>query len=176
MDEWSSTSPSVFQPLLKSSPSHPAAPKSSDYELVPLVAHLHLRPNVSLKIGVRFIRPLLLSLAFTCLAACREVGSRRRNISCNTSSMLCANRSLNRAIVCSVGSSKAVKGGRRMGKLFTKDPQPRAVPRTARPLLDGPLDRLRLDRNGALTSFHFDIDFYATKASTTDGVMNPFRI
>ena len=63
-----------------------------------------------------------------------------------------------------------------MVKLFTKDPQPRALPRTAGPLLDGPLDRLLLGRNGALTSFHFDIYFYATKASTTDTVMNPFKI
>ena len=63
-----------------------------------------------------------------------------------------------------------------MVKLFTKDPQPRALPRAARPLLDGPLDRLLLGRNGALTSFHFDIYFYATKASTTDTVMNPFKI
>ena len=44
-----------------------------------------------------------------------------------------------------------------MVKLFTKDPQPRALPRTAGPLLDGPLDRLLLGRNGALTSFHFAI-------------------
>ena len=63
-----------------------------------------------------------------------------------------------------------------MAKLFTKDPQPRALPRTARPLLDGPLDRLHLDGNGALTSLPFYIYFSATKASKTEGVMNPNEI
>ena len=40
------------------------------------------------------------------------------------------------------------QSGRPMAKLFTKDPQPRALPRTVRPLLDGPLDRLHLGRDG----------------------------
>ena len=68
------------------------------------------------------------------------------------------------------------QSGRPMVKLFTKDPQPRALPRAARPLLDGPLDRLLLGRNGALTTFHFGIYFYATKSSTTESVMSPFTI
>ena len=61
--------------------------------------------------------------------------------------------------------SQGCQSGRPMAKLFTKDPQPRALPRTARPLLDGPLDRLHLGI--------FDIYCYATKASTSESVMSP---
>ena len=73
--------------------------------------------------------------------------------------------------------SQGCQSGRPMAKLFTKDPQPRALPRTARPLLElGPLDRLRLSGNGALTSLLFDIYFYATKASTRESEMGPNKI
>ena len=68
------------------------------------------------------------------------------------------------------------QSGRPMGKLFTKDPQPRALPRTAGPLLDGPLDRLHLGRIRALTSSLFYIYVYASKASTTESVMRPYKI
>ena len=72
--------------------------------------------------------------------------------------------------------SQGCQSGRPMAKLFTKDPQPRALPRTVRPLLDGPLGRLHLDGNGALTSLLFYIYFSATKASTKQGVMNQNEI
>ena len=52
--------------------------------------------------------------------------------------------------------SQGCQSGRPMVKLFTKDPQPCALPRTARPLLDGPLDRLPLGTDGALTSLLFN--------------------
>ena len=52
--------------------------------------------------------------------------------------------------------SQGCQSGRPMVKLFTKDPQPCALPRTARPLLDGPLDRLRLGTDGTLTSLLFN--------------------
>ena len=108
-DEWSSTSPPILQPLTKSSPTNPASPQASDYELVPLVAHLCFCQMTAWKLESNSSDHWLLSLAFTCLAEWRDVGSRRRKISCNTSSMLRRNRSWNLPIVTSVGSLRAVR-------------------------------------------------------------------
>ena len=155
-DEWSSVSPPILQPLTKSSPTNPASPQASNYELVPLVAHLCFCQMTAWKLESN---SSLATAAVTCFhLSCRMERCRikeKKNLLQHLVHV--AQKQVVESPHCHLGwVSQGCQSGRPMSKLFTKDPQPRALPRAARPLLDRPRRRLLHHRNGALANFHSD--------------------